>query len=591
MRFLRFFRENQSPRLTRRTTRFRPMVEGLEDRSLMATVFVTPIDRPIDATHRHSLVDAMPFAGANGTVVIEPGATPDVGAVIVSLNGLTITGDAGFAPAGLPQYDLTVTAPFVSLTNLNLGTVTLAAISHHVTVSRSQLGSLTETGGTTGVGNNLITHNLITGAVDLQGNSGALQSTGDVVAYNRFASSGPVILKLANSNNSTVKENTVLGSANSQVGIQVRSNSDGVVITNNRVQLTGAGQPFAVVLMNTGGAAGNILGARVLNNDLDAGPTGTGLLMNIFGSGAAFTAQVEGNDFTGNKVGIDIFGVAGPTGAGNIDLGGGSTPFGISKGANNLRGFTGLSDNFAIYLHNTDAGITVPAHQNTFNANSSPDLVIRDAKNGNGSGTVSATNSLDANHAFVQNLHTRLLGRAATTLELNLWVGVLQTKGRRYVARALQFSTEPLTRIVNNFYVTHLGRSATPAEITKWVSQLKLGTSITQVEASVLGSAEFLTRITSDYVQSVFRQVLGRTATPTEVMKWNGLLPTLGRKGVAAAIINSKEHRLQVVTSFYSELLHRQPTPEEAAALAATPGNYLALKVTVLSSTEFFEHG
>jgi hypothetical protein len=217
--------------------------------------------------------------------------------------------------------------------------------------------------------------------------------------------------------------------------------------------------------------------------------------------------------------------------------------------------------------------------------------VIRDGANGGGSGSVSATNSLDPDHAFVQNLFTKLLGRAGSTAELDQWVALLPTKGRRGVARAIRFSSESLSRILDGFYSTHLSRAATPAEIAKWVKQIQLGVSIAAVQASILGSAEFLTRINSDYVQAVFQQVLHRTATATEVAKWNGLQPTLGRKGVAAAIINSKEHRLQMVASYYADLLHRPPTPTEASALSATPGTFLALQVTLLSGTEFYEHG
>ena len=65
----------------------------------------------------------------------------------------------------------------------------------------------------------------------------------------------------------------------------------------------------------------------------------------------------------------------------------------------------------------------------------------------------------------------------------------------------------------------------------------------------------------------------------------------LTRKGVAASIINSKEHRLQVVAGCYADLLHRPPTPTEATAFANMPGSFLALQLNLLSGTEFYEHG
>src|SRR6476660_239483 len=106
MRFPWSSRAIRSPR----PRRFRPAVQGLEDRSLMSTVWVTPIDTPVDPTHYHSLVAAMPAAGTSGTVIVEPGASPDFGTVNVNLDSLTIAGDAGFAPGALPRYDVNVTA-------------------------------------------------------------------------------------------------------------------------------------------------------------------------------------------------------------------------------------------------------------------------------------------------------------------------------------------------------------------------------------------------------------------------------------------------------------------------------------------------
>src|SRR5262245_30481900 len=62
MRFPWFSRAIRSPR----PRRFQPVVQALEDRSLMSTVWVTPIDTPLDATHYHSLTAAIPAAGTSG---------------------------------------------------------------------------------------------------------------------------------------------------------------------------------------------------------------------------------------------------------------------------------------------------------------------------------------------------------------------------------------------------------------------------------------------------------------------------------------------------------------------------------------------
>ena len=51
-------------------------LEGLETRLLPASVFVVPISQLTDATHFHSLSNALPAAGTEGVITIEPGPSP-----------------------------------------------------------------------------------------------------------------------------------------------------------------------------------------------------------------------------------------------------------------------------------------------------------------------------------------------------------------------------------------------------------------------------------------------------------------------------------------------------------------------------------
>lgn len=571
-------------------------IEGLEDRSLMSTtVYVVPLVQTLDVTHRHTLMDAMSFAGPTGTVYIEPGAAPDAGTVNVTLDNLTIKGDPNVGWGSLPLYNLNVSGNGVFLSNMNLGNVTVANTATGLTVNRSQLGSLTELGAVSGAGHNTLSYDTITGAVDLQGNSGLFQVTSDLIVGNHFASSSATMLKLTNSNLSTIDNNTFVGDGSSQVGIQVRSNSDQVTIANNHVKLTGTGSPIAIVLINTGGAAGNILGARVLNNTVETSGNGVGLYANIFGTGAFFTAQVEGNEFQGNKVGIDINGITGSaTGAGNIDVGGGSNAFGTSKGANNFRGYDGIAGHYAVHLHNTDAGITVEAQQNIFDVGANPALAIQDANNGGGTGIVNFGNALDGNHAFVQNLFTKLLGRAgdpAAAGEIDQWVAKLPKLGRKGVTKAILYSDESLGRLVNQIYANFVGAEASPDVVANWVKLLKKGVSLSRVEASILSSPEFVGRLNTSFVQAVYLNVLHRPATALELSNGYKAISTRGLKGFAASITGGMERRLNFAGDLHKSLLHREPTALEATTLAGKSGNLLTLNLLVLSGDEFFNHG
>jgi hypothetical protein len=586
--------ESRRTKLARRPQAFRPAVEPLESREVLSTAYVVPMAQPVDAAHFHSLFAAMPAAGAGGTVVVEPGATPDSGSVSVTLAGLTLQGDPNVPGSILPRYDLNVNASGVALDNLNLGSVTVTPTASGVAVTRSQLLNFTETGAVSGAGHNVLSQNVITGAVDLQGNSGLSQQTGDLVEHNTFASAAPVIVKLTNSSGTVVRDNTFAGDASSQVGIQVRSNSDGVVIAGNRVELTGAGQPFAVVLINTGGAAGNLLSARVADNVLSTGGKGTGLLVNIFGTGAGLTVQAEGNEFHGNKVGVDVNGIAGATGAGNVDLGGGLNAFGVSRGGNNFRGYDGQNGHYAINLHNTDAGAGVAARRNVFDVGANPAAVVRSGANGGGTGMVSVSDALDADHAFVQNLFTKVLGRTgnpAAGSDLDAWVAYLPSLGRGGVANGILRSTESLTRIVGGYYLTYLGRTTDAASLAGWVGAIQNGMPLEQVQSGILSSPEFLSRVNTDYVQALYLNVLHRTGSGADLASWHALVPQLGLQGVAAGFTGSQEHRAAVAGDYFRDLLHREPGAGGAEAWAAQPIDLLGIEVGILSSSEFYMNG
>jgi hypothetical protein len=574
----------------------RPALEGLEDRELLAsTIFVVPLSQPVDVTHRHSLAEAMPFAGTTGTVIIEPGAAPDAGAVSVTMASLTIKGDANAPGSVLPRYDLNINASNINLANLNLGDVTASATSANISISRSLLNNFTEAGAATGVGHNVLSQNIIYGKVDLGGNSGLFQQTADLVQYNSFQSAAPIMLELTNSNTSQIRDNKFFGDGSGQVAIEVRSGSDNVIIANNTVTLRGAGTPIGVALINTGGVAGNILGAKVLDNVLDAGTAATGIYCNIFGTGAFFSAQIEGNDLHGNKVGIDINGVTGSTtGAGKIDIGGGSNALGTSLGGNNFRGYNGQNGHFALGLHNTDVGIGVSAKWNIFDIGVTPSTIVRDGGNGAGTGAIDATVTLSADSAFVQNLYARYLGRAgnpATGSEIAGWVAQIGALGHGGVAHSILYSTESLNRIVDGFYLTYLGRNSGADERAFWVSNIAAGGSIDAVEAGFISSPEFLAHINTDFVQALYVNILGRTGGPSELAGWYSQLPQLGLQGVAAAFTASKEHREKTVTKYFENLLHREPGAGEASNLASLPGDLLSLEGLILGSDEFYTKG
>jgi len=570
---------------------------ALACRAMAYEYHVIPVDQYDGGYGKHSLTAALAQAAAGDTIIIDPGASPDAGTVTVSLANIVIKGSGNAGAAGLPSYNLNISANNVTLSNMNLGTVTVAATANNTTVTKSRLFSFVETGATSGAGHNTISWNIITGSVNLGGNSGASQGTFDVVDSNTFFSAQPVLLKLTNSSSTAVTSNQMFSDNVNGIGIQVFSNSDSVTIDSNRIIMSGTGTTYGIILENTGGAAGNILGASVLRNVVDTSDGyshlyGTGIYINIFGTGSAMVAKVEGNQLIENLVGINVFGVSGSTGAGNVDLGGGSTSFGTSLGGNRFRGFDGASGHFAIYLHGTDSGIGVSAQQNIFDNTVTPGDVVRDQTHNSGTGVIDTSNALDADHAFVQSLFEDQYGRAADPAgEIQTYVDKLPAKKSAGVAKAIFYSSESLQRIVDQTFRRLLFRVATQSELSKYSTQLKLGRNISLVEADLVASSEYQSSLSTPIVEAVYQEFLNRTASDAEVIAGYKLLKSMGVKGFAARIAGGLERRQDVAFNLFYELLHRGPDMEEFFKFYKSSRNLLRLRLKLLMTDEYYQKG
>ncbi len=590
-RIVRRLPKSPRPGMARKNRLFRPEIEGLETRSLMAaSVFVVPLAAPLDATHFHTVKAALPAAGDNGTVTIEPGAIPSGTMDNVLQQGLTIQGDPNVPGSILPQCAFNLNASNVTLFNLNLVKVQIFPGVSNETVLRSQLGTLYEFGGASGGGHNVLSQNVITGLVILSGNTGLLQPTGDLVENNTFNSNSQLILKLANSNTTTVRDNTIRGEGSDAIGIEVIGDSDQVLIANNRVDLTGAGAPVALKLENSGGN-NFIVGARVLDNTLNAGSNGTGLFAHILGSGVGFEALVQGNDFQGNLVGVNINGVPGPTGAGQIDLGGASTSLGSSNGGNNFRGFDGQNGHFAIGLSGVDASVKVSAQQNMFDGGISTNLVVADGNNGGGTGVVDTTNHLIGYASFVQTLYHNLLGRTANANEIAGWVSVFNSATQADVVNGILRSSESIGRIVDSYYIRFLGRHSEPAGQAYWINFQKSGHTEEQLESAFLTSPENQAHINTSFVQSLYVNILGRTGSAAELAFWNDQSQSLGLAGIANGFTGSLENRSRTITSYFEDLLHREPSGADLTYWTSQPGDLLTLEAGILSTYEYLAKG
>jgi hypothetical protein len=403
-------------------------------------------------------------------------------------------------------------------------------------------------------------------------------------------SSAAVLLKLKASNQASVHDNNFTGDGVGAIGIEVLDGSQSVLLANNHINLTGAGAPMAVYLLNQGGVG---LSATVRDNVLHAGSSGRGLYANVFVGGSAFQLLAEGNDLRGNSEGVILNGAGVNSDAGQIDLGGGgNTSLGTSLGGNDFHGYTGQNSHYAIDLFNTGNLAKAFARQNIFDAGTTPGTLVHDSNNASGTGVIDVGLALDADHAFVQSLYTKLLGRTGSSSELGNWVSALPALGRAGVINAILHSDEALGRIIDGYYLDYLGRASDAAGRAAWVNAIHQGMSLEAVQAGFIASPEYQGHINTDFVQSLYVNILHRTGSSAELAGWNNVLPQLGLAGVAAGFTNSLEHRLDLTTDDYQELLGRAPLPGEAAAMAnSVPGGLLAVEAAVLGLDEYYAKG
>jgi hypothetical protein len=591
--FLRLAEQKNPARRASPFPRARPGLETLEDRLAPASVFVVAPSAPADSTHYYSLRDAATAAGANGTVTIEPGASPgDAGAISITKPSLTIQGDPNVPGSILAEYSISVDASGVTLTNLRVALVTIDAGFQNTTISKSLVGSIVEMQSNIMASlSNVITQNYITGTVTLNGNIGG--PAGDLITNNTFANRGisAFLLSLTQSSSTMVSANRFFGSEGG-FGAAIDATDTGspsglTTIANNSINLSPVNGAIGIEISKS---SNGTTAVSILNNTVDTNGQ-TGLLFAI-AIAANFEAIVQGNDLHNNAVGVRIVGDGISTNYQNFDLGGGAQG---SLGGNNFRSFTttGTLTAAAITLTQTPAGATISARHNIFLASVTPNNVIDDGVHGSGSGTgtIDVSQALDANHSFVQSLFNKVLGRTGSMSELDPWVQLLNTQGQASVVAGISRSSEALGRIVDQLYLRFLGRRSDPMGRSSWIGFLQNGGALENLETAFLTAPEYINHINTDFVQSLYINVFGRTGSGAELAQWNSNIQTLGLTGIANSFTHSVENRLDTLRTYFQMFLDRTPSDAELAPLVNSSADLLTLEGSVLSSPEYFTNG
>jgi len=183
------------------------------------------------------------------------------------------------------------------------------------------------------------------------------------------------------------------------------------------------------------------------------------------------------------------------------------------------------------------------------------------------------------------------LGRTGSLNEINGWVAVLNSQGQNVLASSILRSTEGLGRIVDSFYIRFLGRLGDQNGRAGWIGFLQGGGTLEAMTTAFVTSPEYVNRINTDFVQSLYINILGRTGSQSELAAWNNNIQALGLTGIANGFSFSLEYKNNSIVSFYQQYLHRTPSASEIAPLVNSSMDILSSQQFVLASAEFAQNG
>jgi hypothetical protein len=137
-------------------------------------------------------------------------------------------------------------------------------------------------------------------------------------------------------------------------------------------------------------------------------------------------------------------------------------------------------------------------------------------------------------------------------------------------ASVFAHSTEYYSNFVTAAYQRYLGRAPDGPGLSGWVTAMQHGLSDERLEASFLGSAEYVANhggLGQAWIISLYQQLLNRTPSATEVSNWlailaGGMSPTDVAFGFAA----SRERETLRVANDYTTYLGRQASQTEINA-------------------------
>jgi hypothetical protein len=222
----------------------------------------------------------------------------------------------------------------------------------------------------------------------------------------------------------------------------------------------------------------------------------------------------------------------------------------------------------------------------------------------------------NTNTAWAASMYLNVIGRSSidpSGAEVGGWANFILGQYapiRQAVALSIVSSPEHRGRVVAGYYQTYLGRAASPLEIQAWVQLIQTGLTDQQVLAAITSSPEFFPTSgagssNSGWVAKFYSKVLLRSSVgdpaATSFINFLNTIPTpqiqQARNNIALAILAGPEYLSDLVASFYNKYLGRnkfipanQNDPELMGWVALLQKGITQEQViaAIVSSAEFF---
>ncbi len=165
---------------------------------------------------------------------------------------------------------------------------------------------------------------------------------------------------------------------------------------------------------------------------------------------------------------------------------------------------------------------------------------------------------------------TQTVAIGAANVRLNFTPGGSQSNAAPnnllQIAGTITHSTEGFQHFVNAAYVTYLKRSPDAAGLNYWVNRMAQGLTDEQIEASFIGSAEYIRNHGGSpaWLNSMYQDLLGRKAQQSEIDHWvQALAQGMSANDVAFGFATSAEREGQRVGNTYQTVLGRKASADE----------------------------